>query len=202
MTYSYNQSQSHQESAAKPAAKFTDAQYQAKCFAITGTRSLHRLKEWCEQHDISQSKWADLTVNIITRIIGPSDDFKKQVFCCIQEEINEQAQESERICDSLGINVISVTDLYEPLTPPPGSGSHTLKFNPEVYKCELARVIEMQDVIYRYGSGEYHTTKTERNGCADPYSAALTLISPTDLAHGKKLIAESRALSALIPDYM
>lgn len=206
MTDSYHQSQSHEESTAQPAtqpvAKFTNAQYRDKCFSITGTNSLHRLKEWCERHEISQSTWANLTVNIITRIIGRNDNFKKQVFCCVQEEINERAQASERICDLLGINVISLAELYEPLTPPSGSGSHTLKFDNEVYQCESAQDIDMQDVIYQYGTAEYHTSKTPRDGCADPYSAALTLLSPVDLAHGRKLIAKSKALSALMPDYM
>ncbi|NJR32248.1 MAG: hypothetical protein HC778_04595 [Chamaesiphon sp. CSU_1_12] len=93
MTYTLPQSQS----ALTERPKFTDAEYRDKCLSITGTRCLHRLKSWCDDHQICQTKWSDLARNIITRIVDPHDrSYKQQNTCCIQQEINERAQLAQK----------------------------------------------------------------------------------------------------------
>jgi len=180
MTYTVPQSQT----GAVEQPKFTDAQYRDKCFAITGTRCLHRLKQWCEERQISQTKWSDLTCNIISQIVNPTQSFKQQAFCCIQEEINEQAHAAEKICDALGLDVVELAPLYAPLVPPSGSGSHEVRLNGHLV-----------GIIYQYGT-EFHATHSEIYGESDPYTTTLTLLTPIDLATGKILAEKQRVANA------
>jgi hypothetical protein len=179
MTYTVPRSQT--DATSQP--KFTDAQYRDKCFSITGTRCLHRLKQWCEERQISKANWIDLTRDVLESILNPHEKTSYQADCCIQKEILAQSKQSERICKALRIDVEEIAPMYAPLVPPSGSGSHQVR-------------IDGQDiVIFQYGQ-EFHTTKTPAYGCSDPYSAALMFVAPMRIEAGKAIVHKRQAATA------
>ncbi len=132
---------------------FTDAQFAAKCIAITNTQCLHWLQAWCDEHQISQSTWKKLYFNLL-RYIASNGRYQAQpqVFCCIREAILEQEARSIDICDRIGWVLTETSDGYE------------------IYQDH-----QLVDNVFTLSNG-YRTKNSLPCGAADPYTAALNLL--------------------------
>ncbi len=140
------------------AINFTEAQFEAKCIAITNTQCLHWLQAWCTEHQISQSTWKRLYFNLRSYIESNGQyRVQPQVFCCIREAILEQEAQSIDICDRIGWVLQETSGGYE------------------IYQDN-----QLVDNVLTLSIG-YRTKNSPPCGAADPYTAALNLLTPSIL---------------------
>jgi hypothetical protein len=140
---------------------FHDAPFEAKCIELTHTQCLHRLLNWCAEHQISQFTWKRLYFNL-SFYIESNGQYRAQpqVFCCIREAILEREARSIAICNLIGW-VLNQT-----------SGGY------EIYKDN-----QLVDNVLALSIG-YRTKNSPSYGAADLYTAALDLLAssiPKDL---------------------
>jgi hypothetical protein len=132
-----------------------DAQFEAKCLELTHTHSLHWLQAWCTEHQISQSTWKRLYVNLRFYIESNGQyRAQSQVLCCIRESVLEREARSIDICDRLGWVLKETSGGYE------------------IYQGE-----QLVDNVFALSIG-YRTKNSPPCGAADPYTAALNRLTP------------------------
>jgi hypothetical protein len=155
----------------------TDADFQAEILLLTKTKCLIWLQEWCDINQVSRTHWKDLYSDVLIIINGQSDrHIRKEVFSCVQEEINEIERKSTEICDLFGWIVIPSTS---------GFGSH------EVFDGNI-----LLETIFQCGNGFQIATSKSKSLHGDRYSAALSIL-PAEVIQNKASIKRlQRAFSA------
>ena len=141
----------------------TDADFQAEILRITKTKCLPWLKQWCTANNLSRTYWVDLYKDIISLLDGSDRRVREEVYCCVQEEINEIEAKSREICHLLGWIVIDSTS---------GLGSH------EIYDGNI-----LLETIFQYSNGFALFSSKGSHLHGDIYSAALSLLPATILQH-------------------
>lgn len=108
------------------------------------------------------------------------------------EEILEQRQFSEEVCEVLALRIYDLELEYGDVVFPPGTPSW------EVY--DFCGVLE--GCITKHPNQDTYHTTNGGGAYNDPYTAALSLVSPADLKWAKAQVAAAREERAALPDYM
>lgn len=135
--------------------QFTDSQLQSEILAMTGTKNLVWLQQWCDSNQLSRTHWIDLYEDILSIINSSDRQICQEVFSCVQEEMNEIQKQSVNKCKLLGWMII----------PSHGLGSH------EIYDGNV-----LLETIFNYSGGYSIYSSKGRILHGDAYSAALDLL--------------------------
>lgn len=136
----------------------SDAQYQSECIAMTGTKCLHWLRQWCQEHRISMTSWKNLHATL-KQYIESQGQFKAapEVWCCVNESILELESRSHSICDQLGLVLLEENGCWG------------------VYDGNI-----LKGTVNRCPWNGFVTNTIKIPGVSDRYTAALSLVPSAD----------------------
>lgn len=144
----------------EPKCLANESEWRSEVLALTKTKYLVRLREWCQLHDLQRSKWIDLYADIIFLLNGGNPQYlERETSCCVQQEMGRIESEAKSICKSLDWIIIRSQHI----------GSH------EVFD---GNILVGNIFYYGFGFSVHHTFKSLHG---DIYSAALELLPPDTL---------------------
>jgi hypothetical protein len=102
------------DSGQSPEIDFTEEEFQTMCLEKTGNTCLHWLKAWCNEQGIQKSTWRRLYFNLLAHIkTDGMYETTPDVYCCIQEQINDLRERSIKVCDKLGWELDEIDNSFE-----------------------------------------------------------------------------------------
>ncbi len=161
--------------------------YLAKCLALARVRTLHDLKSYCLERQISQgAELSHLYANILNYQLGFDSAYesKPSEWGSIDHAINEAAELSEAICEELQIVVVDLSVMSDDVIPHGVDAYHAYYDN---------RLIAS---ISTWGASYISSASTMRGG-SDPYTAILETIDPQAVATARATVERRRELKAM-----
>jgi len=182
-------------SESQPETKTIDiTDYQTLCLNTTGTRTLHQLKNWCAAKQMLQGDdFGVLYRSIFDWLVGFPYPQTKQLdltIGCIDQAIRDQAELSEKICDELGIDVIDLSVAYDDIVIPHGHDAYYAYYD----GVKVASISTWNN--------SYISSKSNLDGCSDPYTAILETIHQGEVAIARAAVERERSVAALMPEYI
>jgi hypothetical protein len=134
------------------------------CQQLTNTRNLQELRDWCNDHQLSQGNdFATLYRNILNFLAG-FEFTKAKIECgCIDQTIQDNSRKAELICTELDIVLVDLS-LDSDLVIPHGQDAYHVTIGGQ----KVATISTFRS--------SYFSSRSNMAGCDDPYSATLEVM--------------------------